>query len=301
MLLNNFTKIVASCAISIITISTYAAPSQDLTSKMQKMGKVKEVKPFSGGLTSWILEAPNGKNAVLFTTSDEKVILHGTAWDSATKKNISEPLKLTAKKMNAPAQQPTASVGNLASAYNHPVFKAVKTLSGFKEGKANDNNTVYIIYDPRCKYCHETFNLSRSYVKSGATIKWIPALVLNQSENGKQLAAGILRKPSEDTINKTFNGTDEEINSIKVIPTPQELAELDKHLGALQSIFFYHEDIVAMPKEDREQREAIRSAGQKPQPLTAGVPVAIFVNKKTGKVEARRGTSETATLDYIFK
>ena len=56
-----------------------------------------------------------------------------------------------------------------------------------------------------------------------------------------------------------------------------------------------------MPKEDREQREAIRSAGQKPQPLTAGVPVAIFVNKKTGKVEARRGTSETATLDYIFK
>ncbi len=40
-------------------------------------------------------------------------------------------------------------------------FKAVKTLSGFKEGKANDNNTVYIIYDPRCKYCHETFNLSR--------------------------------------------------------------------------------------------------------------------------------------------
>ena len=54
-------------------------------------------------------------------------------------------------------------------------------------------------------------------------------------------------------------------------------------------------------KEDREQREAIRSAGQKPQPLTAGVPVAIFVNKKTGKVEARRGTSETATLDYIFK
>nr|WP_317187909.1 hypothetical protein [Acinetobacter gerneri]WNL65481.1 hypothetical protein GPGIFMOB_00432 [Acinetobacter gerneri] len=64
MLLNNFTKIVASCAISIITISTYVAPSQDLTSKMQKMGKVKEVKPFSGGLTSWILEAPNGKNAV---------------------------------------------------------------------------------------------------------------------------------------------------------------------------------------------------------------------------------------------
>ena len=98
MLLNNFTKIVASCAISIITISTYAAPAQDLTSKMQKMGKVKEVKPFSGGLTSWILEAPNGKNAVFFTTSDEKVILHGTAWDSATKKNISEPLKLTAKK-----------------------------------------------------------------------------------------------------------------------------------------------------------------------------------------------------------
>lgn len=80
--------------------------------------------------------------------------------------------------MNTPARQPTASVGNLASAYNHPVFKAVKTLSGFKEGKANDNNTVYIIYDPRCKYCHETFNLSRSYVKSGATIKWIPALVL---------------------------------------------------------------------------------------------------------------------------
>lgn len=45
MLLNNFTKIVASCAISIITISTYAAPSQDLTSKMQKMGKVKKLNP----------------------------------------------------------------------------------------------------------------------------------------------------------------------------------------------------------------------------------------------------------------
>ncbi len=52
------------------------------------------------------------------------------------KKNISEPLKLTAKKMNTPARQPTASVGNLASAYNHPVFKAVKTLSGFKRGES---------------------------------------------------------------------------------------------------------------------------------------------------------------------
>lgn len=301
MYLNTLSKIVATCAISIITTYSYAAPSHTLTSKMQTMGKVKEVKQFKGGLTSWILEAPNGKNAVFFTTADESVILHGTAWEAATKKNISDPLKIAAKKLNTTNLQTAKKPINLADGYNHPVFKAIKTLSGIKEGKANENDTVYIIYDPRCKYCHETFNLTRNYVKAGATIKWIPALVLNQSENGKQLAAGILRNPTIKTLNKAFNGTDDEINSVKVIPTPKELAELDKHSGALNSIFYYHEDIVAMPQDERELREASKKNGQSLPPLTAGVPVAIYVNKKTGKVEARKGTSETSVLDYIFK
>ena len=302
MYLNTLKKIVATCAISIITTYSYSAPSQALTSKMQTMGKVKEVKAFKGGLTSWILEAPNGKNAVFFTTADESVILHGTAWDAANKKNISDPLKIAAKKLNTTNSRPQVqATNNLTNAYNHPVFKAIKTLSGFKEGKGSENDTVYIIYDPRCKYCHETFNLTRSYIKAGATIKWIPALVLNQSENGKQLAAGILRNPSVSTLNKAFNGSDAEINSVKVIPTPEELSELNKHLGALQSIFFYHEDIVAMPQDERELRDAAKKNGQSLPPLTAGVPVAIYVNKKTGTVEARRGTSESSVLDYIFK
>ena len=74
-----------------------------------------------------------------------------------------------------------------------------------------------------------------------------------------------------------------------------------KHLGALQSIFFYHEDIVAMPKDEKDLRDASKRNGQSVPPLTAGVPVAIFVNKKIGQVEARRGTSESTVLDYIFK
>lgn len=302
MSLNALSKIVATCAISIITTYTYSAPSQALTEKMQTMGKVKEVKAFNGGLTSWILEAKNGKHAVFFTTQDESVILHGTVWEASTKKNISDPLKIEAKKLNKPLNTSiTQTKANLADAYNHPVFRAIKTLRGFKEGKGSENDTVYIIYDPRCQYCHETFNQTRSYVQAGATIKWIPALVLNQSENGKQLAAGILRNPSEKNLNKMFNGSTDEINSVKVIPTVNEIAELEKHLGALQSIFYYHEDIVSMPKDERDQREASKKAGQSVTPLTAGVPVAIYVNKKTGEVEARRGTSETAALDYIFK
>lgn len=306
MQLKSLTKVALVCAIGVFSPWTMAAPSESLKSQMQTMGKIKEVKPFQGGLTSWILEAPNGKNAVFYTTADEQVILHGTAWNAKNKANISNPLKAAAKelnkpKLNASSSSNVSSSANIKDAYNHPVFRAIKTLSGIKEGKGGENETVYIIYDPRCTYCHQTFDHTRSYVSSGATIKWIPALVLNQSENGKQLAAGILRNPNVNTLNKAFNGSDAEINSLKVIPTAAELQTLEKHLGALQSIFYYHEDIVAMPQEEKEQRAAMRQKGLTPEPINPGVPVAIFVNKRTGKVEARRGTSDLATLDYIFK
>lgn len=296
----------AACAfLVLISGNTIAAgPSDNLTKRMQALGTIVETKPFSGGLNSWILKAPNGKHSVFYTTADEKVLINGTAWDSVSKKNISDPLKNKAKALNATANtqaSTTAKNQNVSNGYSHPVFTAVKHLKGIKEGRGNDNDTVYIIFDPRCTYCHQAFNNSRSYVAKGATIKWIPALALGESASALQISAGLLRSNSIKSLEKSFNGTDSEINSVKAIPTSSESASINQSLEYLKSAFFFHEDVIAMPADERAQRDAIRKNNPDAlTPLNPGVPAAIFVNKRTGKVEVRKGVSETETLNYIF-
>lgn len=281
-----------------------AAASDSLTKRMQELGTIIETKPFQGGLNSWILKAPNGKHSVFYTTADEKVLINGTVWDSLSKSNISDSNKNKAKALNtATNTQVNANTKNQSAVngYSHPVFTAVKHLKGIKEGKGSDNDTVYIVFDPRCTYCHQAFNNSRSYVARGATIKWIPTLALGESASALQISAGLLRSNSIKTLEKSFNGTDAEINSVKAIPSSSESASINQSLEYLKSAFFFHEDVIAMPADERAQRDAIRKNNPAAlSPLNPGVPAAVFINKRTGKVEIRKGVSETETLNYIF-
>lgn len=292
--MNILKKALIPLALIAISGASMAAPSASLKKQMAEMGSVQKVEPFVSGLTAWTIKAKNQKEAIFFTTADEKTIIHGTVYNAKDKKNLSNQLK-----QNKIKPQGQKQILSSAKGYDHEVFKAVKKLHGVVDGNKENPNTVYVLYDPRCLYCHQAFNKTREYVKNGASIKWIPLLAINQSENGKQMAAGLLRKNSIEAINSAFNGSDKEKNSIKVIPTSKELETINLHNEFLKAVFFHHEDIVIVPHDEKMERKNLREKGLTPPPLKPGVPLAIFVNKQ-GVLEARRGISEDIALQYIF-
>jgi thiol:disulfide interchange protein DsbG len=74
---------------------------------------------------------------------------------------------------------------------------ALDKLLAFTEGDSDGvpADTVYIMFDPRCPYCHEAFRNVRDYVKAGRRIKWIPVPILGNKEQGEKIIAAIQAKP----------------------------------------------------------------------------------------------------------
>jgi hypothetical protein len=134
-------------------------------------------------------------------------------------------------------------------------MKVVDALKGVKEGTGKISDTLYVIFDPRCSSCRALYNSSRDYVKKGATIKWIPVVALGDPENGEQLAATILQSNDQDAIRRVLGNHE----PIKTKPTQATKATLNKNLDFMFDAY--------------EQ-----SGGMAP-----GVPVAFYVNHRTGK------------------
>ncbi len=78
-----------------------------------------------------------------------------------------------------------------------PSMVALDKLLAFTEGDSDGAvaDTVYIMFDPRCPYCHEAFRNVRDYVKAGRRIKWIPVPILGNKEQGEKIIAAIQAKP----------------------------------------------------------------------------------------------------------
>ena len=275
-----------------------AAPStqqiSDLAAqRVSRYGQIVEAREVGvGNLTAWTVQK-NGHQVVLFSTPDAAVIFTGVAWDAATGKNISQ--QFMAGQAPASAAAPAASVPpssippqmSLMSDPNVreaaamdgryqgdiPVsMKTVDSLSGFKEGNGDIADTVYIIIDPRCPYCRAAYNQTRAYVKAGHTIKWIPAAALGNPQDGVPLAATILQSSDRSVLDRVL-GKHEQIRSQ---PTPETTKALSTNLEFL---------FAAFQNNGREQ---------------AGVPVAFFIDHRTGKPKMLSGVSEAVVLEDIF-
>lgn len=261
-----------------------AGPDSPAT-RVGRFGKIVDARPVgAGGLVAWTVQATNGQMVALYTTPDTSVIFTGILWDAKTGKNISDQF-LPSQPTRAPAEVPAAVPGErkvsaLDGKYTGAIPEAIKTvasLDGIQEGKGDPSNTVYIIFDPRCHYCHDAYALTRKYVKKGYAIKWIPSLALGDPAGGAPVAAAIMqsKKPAEELNRAMTNAYP--FSGINVKPTEVTMESLAKNLSFLFAAF-----------------ENSHSNGQ------AGVPVAFYIDHRTGKPTMMTGVSSQVVLDDIF-
>lgn len=285
---------------SICVSNAFASPSAELTNKMKSLGVVHNHQVVSGGLTAWSIGTKSGKVAVFYTTPDEKVMIKGDLWNTADRKNISDSINLKSleyaspdfkkrvlssikkpqtKPQTMPQQQYTEKhySAEIVGTFNGPTPKIISILdesAGYKEGKGSATDTLYIYYDPRCKWCHEAFYKTRPHIAKGFSIKWLPTLALGQSDSGYAMAASILQNPTKDTLENVFKRN----TKYQVQATDKSRQQIDLNLENLLAL-------VASFDGDGAR---------------VSVPTGFYLNKKTGKVKKVEGLSEDIFLDQVF-
>jgi thiol:disulfide interchange protein DsbG len=266
-----------------------SAAGFDQSVLIQRYGNIVDRRPLgAGGLTAWTVEK-NGRRVVLYTTADGQAIISGIVWESMSGRNLSDqfiPNNLpnvkaplggsgaAAPQAAASATEGAALVGKYSGAIPESI-KTIDTLAGIKEGKGGQADTLYVIVDPRCPYCRKAYNLTREYVKRGFTIKWIPAVVLGNPQQGNALAATILQATPQqqaDALRRVLGNKEE----IATEPTKATIEALDRNAA-----FFF----AAFQNNGVEQ---------------AGVPVAFFLDKRTGKPRMMTGISELPVIEEVF-
>jgi len=272
--------------------ATAGAPGAALDHSVliQRYGTVLDRRPIgAGGLTAWTVEK-NGRRVVLYTTADGQAVISGVVWETLSGRNLSDQfvggvpnVKGPLGASNAPALQERAMaqvgqgaalVGKFSGAIPESI-KTVDSLAGIKEGKAGQADTLYVIFDPRCPYCRKAYTFTREYVKRGFSIKWIPAVVLGNDQQGNALSATILQ------------------------------AKPDQQLEALRRVLGNKEEIATAP--NKETLEALGrnaafffAAFQNNKVDQAGVPAAFFLDKRTGQPRMMTGISEMPVIEEVF-
>lgn len=237
-----------------------------------------------GGLNIWQVEKGSTKT-VFYSTPDNKVLMSGVLWDAATGANMSDAYitaEMVANPVALAAAAPPAAIpdvtavllkeGMFGPKITSEAINNIAPLVGVKEGRGTIDKTLYIMFDPRCPYCHSVYNKTRAYVKAGGTIKWLPVVVLGDKANGVRLVADILQ------------ARDPAAAMVKVFGKPVGVATADasttKVVRDNEAYFF--------AAFDRN-----KAVGQ------AGVPVAFF-ETKTGEPQMVSGIDDDELLKRIL-
>ncbi len=216
---------------------------------------------------------------MLYTTSDAHAIFTGVVWDAATGRNLSDQFIPGAQPIAAspiaPEQPGVRAAAAFDGKFTGPIPESMKTvdsLAGITEGKGGIADTLYIIVDPRCPYCRKAYSITRQYVQKGYTIKWIPAVALGDPVNGLPLAATILQSKDKKVVERLLGKHEQ----IRTQPTKETEEALRSSLAFMRAAFAHN-------------------GGQQP-----GVPVAFFIDRRTGKPRMTTGVSELVVLEDIF-
>lgn len=283
-------------ALTLVSATAFAfEPPAELRAKFEKIGNVKEVQETSvKNMYAWLLEK-NGKVLVLYNTPDNKSFIKGTVYDLDTKQILSDRHASDALKYASPdfrqrvlgGPMPGATQANSVSdeALNvgymnlkwkggqiPDALKFIDNLAGVKEGKGQPQDTLYILYDPRCVWCHKTYDGLREYAAKGYTIKWLPTVALGRSEQALALASAPLqdRKMLDESFKKSAKAK-------KTVPNQKNIKDIDTNL---QFLFAYFNKVIP---------------DQKPS-----VPLALFLNKTDGKVTHIQGLPDQVVVDVLF-
>lgn len=160
----------------------------------------------------------------------------------------------------------------------HPLIDILDDLRGFKyDESVAPEDTVYIVYDPRCPYCHQLFDkVSTVNLKEkGITIKWLPTTALGDSEEARKLGAMGLQSKSVQDFAKTFESN---VNTSGVVVSADNEDALNENLG-----FLFEASNQTFGPE-----------------FPKSVPAAFFIDKQTGAPNMMYAASEEETFKQIF-
>lgn len=197
----------------------------------------------------------------------------------------------TAAKTQPAAQTPVTAqvngqdrVGMAIGEYKGEIPKVIgllDSLKGFKEDPSvKPEDTVYVIYDPRCPYCHGLFDRIHKEVdlkQKKITVKWLPTVALGAKGDNDPVIAraayGLVAKSLEEFSNSFANRP---IPEVKV--TDQMKVDLNDNLE-----FLY----------EASNRTFGESAPK-------SVPAVFFLDKQTGVPQMMYGASEDTVFKNIF-
>lgn len=257
---------------------------------MQQFGKVVHSQALSDGITAWVIEK-NQKRIIFYTSPNYELLISGQVWNAKTKLNISKTLAKHVQNSEQPLLQKmqNSTLNNvgptnlLASSQinkinvNTPTPESIlmlDQLSGVKENKQNPRDTLYIVIDPRCPYCQKTYSQSRDYIANGKSIKWIPAIVLGQSDKALEAASYLLQ-----TSNATV--------ALEDVLKHKKWATTIASSNTLKSL--------------QRNRDYFYLAVEKNAVTPAGVPLAFFFDKRTQKARILTGIHHPAIMQDVFK
>ncbi len=288
-------KLKAICLLSLVSVFSMAhsAPSESLKAKMQAIGTVKKVIPTeSNNIYAWLYEK-NGKTLVLYNTPDEKFFFEGSIYKMQSKelisnKYIKESLNFASpefrnKVLGLRSTPPQPQAQNITyenglmnlkwKGSNIPeALSLLDSMSGVTQGKGKAQDTLYVFYDPRCPWCHRTFNTLQDYIKKGYTVKWLPTVALGKTDEAFALASAPLQNPK--LLTPSFDKT---AVAKKVIPTKKNLEDLNANMQFLVAYF---------NKVEPDQN--------------VSVPFGIMLNKENGKLTHIQGLTEKPILELVF-
>ena len=230
----------------------------------------------------------NGSQIEVYITSDGSAIFAGVLLNGGPQNNAAsgdtsgdgKPVATSRAKGNPNAR--FAMDGHFEGT-PPPVIQYVDKLAGFREGKGAPGDTVYIFFDPRCPYCRAAYNGTRTHVRQGATIKWIPVALLGRREptpdgkyldqKGMRLSATILQNDDPAFLERVL-GRKEPIETAPAGATVNNLLDNEK----MMTLLF----------------QASPDSGD------AGVPAALYLDHRTGIARLTTGLSEQVIREDIL-
>ncbi len=211
------------------------------------------------GLHIWTVQHVTGTKTVLYSTADNKVFFTGAMWDGATGANVSDrwyaladdPPQGPPSQQQATLQKEGARPGSVPES-----ILRLSQLKGIRDGAkdAPPTRTLYVFFDPRCPYCKQFYEATRSRPDiKGKAIVWLPTTILANKPAGAMQVAEIMQaKDPQQALQLAFSG----LLSNKTAPSDATTALIREN----ESIFF-------------AAFQANPSAGQ------AAVPVGFFVDR----------------------
>ena len=181
----------------------------------------------------------------------------------------------------AAAQEQPAGFAMAVGKYEgelHPIVNILDSLKGFKyDESVSAADTVYIIYDPRCPYCHTLFDkVSAIDLKQKQiTIKWLPSLALGTNENAEKLAALSLRAKTVEEFGASFQ-PNADVSGVTI--TQEDKDALNENMA-----FLFEASDQTFGAEHPKS-----------------VPAVFFIDKTTGAPNMMYGASDDVVFKQIF-